>query len=393
MCGKLGTRPDRVNLRVLMRRAIPRLPLYATSGAVLLTAGCFHPTGIVHNAPPGDWTGPLGDARRTPYLTEHVPAEPVIAWEERFGRGYTDVPVVVGDLIFASSTAKSATVANAVTGKRIWERRLNGAVVGALLRKDERVYAVTQSREGRVEALTVERGAHAWNVKLNAPAAAGGVLVDSVIYAGNIRGEFFALSIADGHRIWRIRLPAPPATAPVPYGSDLVVVTNNDSLVLVDRATGRTSPGMKLPGSVSAPVSLHGDRLLIATQPGLVQAIHLPDLRVEWSVPVGASVLAAPGVDTSGDIYVLTRDADVWRITAQGAPARIAQLGGAATESFTLTADGMLIGKLDGSVYFLKRDGSTLWERNFAHSVRAPIAVNKGVIYVPLGDGRRVMLR
>jgi outer membrane protein assembly factor BamB len=380
-------RANRVNL------GGARIFLYATLALLLVTPACFLPTGRVWNVPPGEWTGALGGAARTPYLDEHVPADPSIVWERRFGRGYTDIPSIDDSLIIASNTAKSVTIANAVTGKRIWERRLHGAVVGALLRKNDRIYAVTQSRDGRVEALTVTRGAHAWNAKLNAPAAGGAVLVDSVIYAGNLRGELFALSAADGHRMWRVRLTDPLATSPVAWRNDLIVITNADSMLRIDRATGSVSAGIKLAGSSSADVALHGDVVLVTTHPGVVQAVHLPDLRIDWSAPLGSPILAAPALDGNGDAYVLTRAADVWRISATGAATRIAQLGGAATESLTLTADGLLVGRLDGSVLFLHRDGTTVWQRSFTHSVRAPVAVSNGAAYVPLGDGRMVMLK
>jgi outer membrane protein assembly factor BamB len=385
MQGKLDRRTGSVNFRNGL--------LYATLISALFTTGCLHPARRVTNISATEWTGTLGGVQRTPFLLERVPPEPSIQWEARFGRGYTDVPFVSNQLLIGASSAKTITVANPANGSRFWERRVNGIITGALLRLNERLYVATQSRDGRVEAFRLEQGRHAWTFKMHSPATGGPVIVDSTLFVGSERGEFFALNIDHGEQLWRVRIPAPLAAAPVPWGGDLFVVTARDSLLRVDRTNGTVSPGILLSGSSSAPIALAGDRLLIPVQPGTIQAVHAPDMRVEWTAHVGAPVLAAPALDANGDIYVLTRTADVWRISAAGAAQRVARLGGAASGSLTLTADGIIVGRLDGSIIMIQRDGTVLWQRNFTHSVRTPVAVRNGSIYVPLGDGHLVMLR
>ncbi len=367
--------------------------LAALLAASVMQSACFNPARPVAKVGSGIWPETLGAASRTPYLTERVPSNPTIQWEGRFGRGYTDVPAVDAQLLIASSSAKTVTVVDATKGSRYWERRFNGPIAGALLRLDDRLYGATQSRDGRVESVSVARGRHAWTFKMHSPAVGGALLRDSVIYAGSERGDMFALHIDGGTQLWKIRLPSPIATPPVAWGSDLVLITTRDSMLRVDRATGRMQPGVHLPGSSSAPVALDGDRMLVPLHPGVLHAIALPGMTTQWSVVVGAPILAAPAIDTNGDAYVLTRTADVWRIEPSGAARRIAALGGAATSSLTLTADGLLVGTLDGVVHMMQRDGTILWQRTFPRSVRSPVAVHGGAIYVPLGDGRLVMLR
>ena len=359
----------------------------------LACAGCLKPARSITRIDAFEWSGTLRDAARTPYLDQAVPADPEIQWEERFGRGYTDVPAVQGDLLVASSTAKTMTVALAQSGRKYWERRTNGPVIGGVIRLDDRVYIATQSRDGRVEAFTLARGRHVWTFRMSSPAAAGAVLRDSVLYVGSQRADLYAIHIDGARQLWRTRLPSPVAAPVVAHGVDLYVMTAADSLIVVERATGRIKPGVRLAGSASAPFALQDDRIVIPVHPGAIQAVRLPGLSVEWTTHLGAPILAAPALDRDGSVYALTRVGDVWRIDTAGNRQRIAQLGDAATGSLTLTADGILAGKLDGTLVMLRRDGTEVWRRKFEHSLQSPVAVSGGSIYVPLADGHMVMMR
>ena len=348
---------------------------------------------MVTNIQPAVWSGTLRDQLRTPYATEAVPLNPTQRWEERYGRGYTDVPVVEGNLLIATSTAKTISVMNAESGARFWERRTNGPVVGGPNRLNERIYLATQSGDGRVEAFSLARGRRAWKFEMGSPAVGGALLADSILYTGSERGELFALHIGDGRLEWRTRLPAGIAAAPLLVGGSLVVITATDSVLRVDRSTGHAAAAVKLTGSVSAPVAVRDGRLYVALQPDELVALDAQTLATAWRVPLHAPILAAPAPDADGSVFVLTRAADVWRVDANGSASRIAQLGGAAAGSLTLTRDGLLVGKLDGTLVFMKRDGSEVWRRQFRRGLRTPVAVHNGRIYVPMSDGRMVMMQ
>ncbi|HEX6694970.1 MAG TPA: PQQ-binding-like beta-propeller repeat protein [Longimicrobiales bacterium] len=360
---------------------------------VLSTAGCLRPPHAVTRIDSFVWSGTLRDATRTPYIAERTASDPAIQWEQRIGRGYTDVPAVQGELLLATSTAKTMTVVNAETGRRYWEHRTNGPVIGGLTRLDDRVYAATQSRDGRVEAFTLARGRHLWTFRMHSPATAGALLLDSVLYVGSQRGDLFALHIDGPKQLWLTRLPSALAAPVVSFGGDLYALTARDSLLAVDRESGRMRGGVKMAGSASAPFALQGDRLIVPVHPGLVQAVRLPDMRIEWTAQLDAPILAAPALDSDGTFFLLSRIGDVWHVDAGGGATRIARLGNAATGSLTLTADGILAGMLDGTLIMLRRDGTEIWRRKFDHSLQTPVAVKDGAIYVPLADGHMVMLR
>ncbi|MGH7466050.1 MAG: PQQ-binding-like beta-propeller repeat protein, partial [Longimicrobiales bacterium] len=109
-----------------------------------------------------------------------------------------------------------------------------------------------------------------------------------------------------------------------------------------------------------------------------------------WRHTLDAPVLAAP-VATDDGVFALTRDAVLFRLGA-GSARRIVALDGAATESLTITADGALVGTLDGRIVFVRRDGTLVWEERLDGSVRAPAVVHESEVYVGTLNGRLVKL-
>jgi hypothetical protein len=100
-----------------------------------------------------------------------------------------------------------------------------------------------------------------------------------------------------------------------------------------------------------------------------------------------------PVLDRDGTAYVLTEAASVYRIAPDREAERVAALGGAARASLALASNGLLVGRLDGALFFIRRDGTVVWREDFDDSIDAPVAVYRGAVYVPLLRGELVMLR
>jgi hypothetical protein len=58
----------------------------------------------------------------------------------------------------------------------------------------------------------------------------------------------------------------------------------------------------------------------------------------------------------------------------------------------TLTADGLLVGLLDGRLQLIRRDGSIVWQEKLPGSLRAPPAVRGSNIYAATLNGRLIKL-
>jgi outer membrane protein assembly factor BamB len=94
---------------------------------------------------------------------------------------------------------------------------------------------------------------------------------------------------------------------------------------------------------------------------------------------------------TDDGVFALTREGELY-LLGPNRVRRIVALDRAATESLSITADGALIGTLDGRIVFVRHDGSIAWEEQLDGSVRAPAVVHESNVYVGTLNGRLVKL-
>jgi outer membrane protein assembly factor BamB len=360
------------------------------AGVTLAASACIRPGRTIAN--PGDavWATRSGDPAHHPFIGEHVPADVHVGWEAGVGRGVPFAPIVQHDVIITVVSGGGIQTHSAVDGSRYWGRRFRGSIAGQPVRVNDRVFFATSHRSGTAYALDLSRGRRLWSRDLNGRAAADAVYADETVYVSTDRGEVYALHAASGAVRWRTRIYATAAQPPVVIGDELVIATTRDSLVRVVRQTGAVRAKLPLPATPSAPLAVAGDTLVIALVPGVLVAFAGIGEREIWRHELGAPILAAPVLTDSG-VYALTRDAIVYRVQHDGVQ-RVAELGGTATESLTVTADGVIVGRLDGSVVFLRRDGTMVWEESVQGSVRAPVAVRDSSVFVATLAGRLVKL-
>jgi outer membrane protein assembly factor BamB len=356
---------------------------------VLAAGACIAPGRRIPAAPSGDWTVRLGDARHAPYVDERVPTRVRVEWDEGMGRGLPAAPVLQDALIISVISGGGVVTASADDGTRYWGRRFNGSVAGQVLRVDTRVLFVTQHRNSTAYALDLLSGRRLWSRRLNARAVAEPAWADGYMYVVTDRGELVAIDSGTGEIAWRACAGTQPLQPPVLAGDEILIAAR-DTIVRLARSDGATRGRHAIAGAPTAPLALHGDTLTIAMQGGVVATYAERGARELWRHQLGVTVLAAPVV-TSAGVYVLTRDADLYRLTRYRTQ-RIAELDGAATESLTITADGALIGRLDGRIAFVGFDGTQHWEERLSGSIRAPAAVRNASVYVGTLSGRMVKL-
>jgi outer membrane protein assembly factor BamB len=351
----------------------------------LAGAACAAPR-TIRQLEPGQWTAQLGDVRNTTSLREQVPAAVDIAWQTGIGRGVSAMPIVQGDLIIAPISGGGIATASASTGDRFWTRRFRGAVAGSPLRVDDRVYFATFYRGGTIYSLDLHRGRRIWSRNIDGRTSGGIAFADGVLFVPTDRGEVFALDATNGSVIWRIRYNAVAAQAPIVLDDELVMATEGDSLLRIARGDGAVRARLPLPGMVTAPIVATGDTLILAMSQGVIAAFAERGARELWRHELGAPVLAAP-VPTADGIYVLTRTADLFRLNG-GSAVRLAELGGAATQSLAVSANGVLVGRLDGTLVFVDRNGRTVWQQQLNGSIRAPALVYGSAVYAVTLAGR-----
>lgn len=387
---KLEAAQGRVNF---VWRGVPGLLISLSAVAALLLAGCR--TGGSPAPVDGlsrDWPTLLGDHARVAAAHESPPEHVADAWRTDVGRGLTSPLLVDGPILLAATGNERVAAISTQTGEAYWERRIQGAITGGLVRQGGTLFVPTDEEEGLVSALDVRTGKTRWEEVVGSSSVAP-LVIDDVLYIATDRGGLFALDADSGERIWQTRLAGRAAGTPVAYGNTLLLTTTADSLFRFDRQTGEITGRAPLPAGASAPPALRDNRFFLPLLSGELLVADAADLGILGRHNLGEPVLAAPLATADGSVYLLTRTGVVWRLPPnQGEPEQLASLGSATGASLTLANDKLLVGMLDGTLFLLRADGSVVWKKRLGQSIVAPVSVNDGAIYVPLRAGTVVKL-
>ena len=374
------------------RRAPVAPALLALAAAALLLPGCSRtarPVPIPSDLDP--WTTTLESPRRDAWLDAEAPEHPVRAWTIELGDGVLGPLAIASDLLFATTVDRRLIVLAASTGSFFWERRLAGAAPAGAVFDRTTVYVASQDRDGEAEAYELARGFLVWRRELHPPIGAP-LLHDRVTYWGTETGDLHALAAADGRPLWRADLWGGVVATPVLAGEDLLVVTNADTLYRIESRTGRVTARMGLPATPSATPAFDGRLLHLPMHDTTHVIVDVDAWSIAHVAPLDAPVRATPVLDADGTAWLLSEHATVWRVDANGVATQVVALGGAARASLTLAANGILVGRLDGALFMLRRDGEIVWDEYFDDSIEAPVAVYRGAVYVPMLRGDLVML-
>lgn len=358
----------------------------------LLLVGCSRsarPVPVPQDLAP--WPTVLESARRDAGLDASAPERPVRAWSVGLGRGVMGPLAIRSDLLVATSVDRHLVVLDASSGSYFWERRVRGAAPAGAVFDRASVYIAGQDREGAAEAYELARGFLVWRRDMPPPIGAP-LLHEGVTYWGTEDGRVYALAAADGREQWLARLHGGVVATPVADGSHLLVATNADTLYRIDMRNGDISHRLPLPATVSATPAFDGRMLHLPMHDTTHLVVDAADWRVVRVERLDAVVRAAPVLDRDGSALLLTDHATVWRIAEGMALERVVALAGAARGSLALAANGILVGRLDGALFLLRRDGAVVWREDFDDSIEAPVAVYRGAVYVPLLRGGLVKL-
>ena len=375
------------------RQTTRRLSLMAAAGLLAMTAACSRtarPVPVPDALAP--WATTLETSRRDAWLRESAPERPEEAWTVELGRGVVSPLAIEADLLFATTVDRRLIVIAASTGSIFWERRLAGAATAGAVFDRNSVFVGGQDRDGAAEAYELARGFLVWRKEIQPPLAAP-LLHEGVTYWGTETGHLYALAASDGAQHWRVDLAGGIVGSPIVEGGDLLVVTNADTLYRVEMRTGRTTARLPLPSTPTATPAYDGTRLHLPMHDTTHVVVDVASWRVASVDRLDSPSRAIPVLDADGTAYLLSENASVYRVRVAGGLDRIATLDGAARASLSLAANGLLVGRLDGALFLLRRDGTTVWRQDFDDSIEAPVAVYRGAVYVPMLRGDLTMLR
>lgn len=366
-------------------------PIVALLPLLLLLPACSRTARPV-DVPEGltAWPTVLETPRRDAWLDERAPRSVSRAWTIDLGRGVLGPLAIQSGLLFATTVDRRLIVLEAANGEFFWERRTAGAAPAGAIFDRSAVYVAGQDREGAAEAYELARGFVLWRRDIASPIGAP-LLHEGVTYWGTEAGHIHALNGSDGTQLWRADLPGGVTGSPVADREALLVTTSADTLYRIDRRSGRVTARLALPATPATTAAFDGRMLHLPMHDTTHVVVDVEEWRVVSAFDTRAPVRAAPLLARDGTAYLLNEAGAVLRVLPDRAEL-VADVGGAARASLALAANGILVGRLDGALFFLDFDGNVIWREDFDDSIEAPVAVYGGRVYVPMLRGDLTML-
>lgn len=354
----------------MLRRVLPRGAWSVAALAGLVNAACF-----ATRIPP-------------PAVPEQEGSLPLyLAWEGKIGSGFSGTMVVTDSVIYAGALDRRIYAIETATGRKLWNKRLHGALVGGVAHAGDTLFLGSDRPGGYIRAVRSLDGKKIWEERTDRISVPLLVTDDKVIAHTN-RGVLLALRTWDGSFEWQRQLGVALA-APVQGEDGNLVATTLDSVYRISLEDGRVVQKMSTPGSVTSNWAETGSYLVAGTTSGTVFKMDRRDLNIVWQVRVESEVLVSPVV--SGDtVFVITRPGNVYRIDPGAAPEAtlIAELEWPVTAPLSRYDRWVLLGGADGVIRALEVDGTEAWQLALWRPIAvAPIIMPDGFLaFGGIGD-------
>jgi hypothetical protein len=183
-------------------------------------------------------------------------------------------------------------------GSVVWT---SSAAIGMPVVSEGRVFGIG---DGRLQAISLDRGEPLWSVPLDGASTGPTLAADLVVVAA---GDYFhAYRTGDGAPLWRQSLGAPALGRPIDAGGLVIVTLHNNQVAAFDRQTGNPAWRAAL-DSPPSPAAAGHERLFFGTAAGIC-ALHVRSGDLAWcfrTAPVPAA--GAPLVD-GPLVYFALRD-------------------------------------------------------------------------------------
>jgi outer membrane protein assembly factor BamB len=343
-------------------------------------ASCRHQARPAPADPGVYWPTYLGNAARTPFLSERISDElPSVVWSTQLGSGIQGMPVVTDEVIIAASSDRYIHTLSRQDGSTFWRKRVDGLPVPPLV-IGEVIYTATTTKSG-LRSLRITDGDYVWKRKFPAVSVPLSMAGDTAYAATDDRYLFAVTSMEQP--LWSTRLSAAASAGPLVL-KDWVLYLSLDSLFLLERASGQREAAARSPEIIAGEAASDGERVYLATERGSLLAWRTPDLELLWQTSGFDCFLSGPVL--AGDVgYAVTRRGEVVRFDADtGAAQVIAQTGEVTLASPTVVQNGLLVGTLAGHLHFFSWNGEPIWDVQMEGSIEAPVFVHGGRMTVAL---------
>ena len=321
--------------RVFTLDADARVTAVGTNGAVLWSTDLTPPSDREGDASGGGLAAVEGRVFATTGFGEIVALDAAsgsVAWRQRLDAAVGGAPLVSGGTVYVAARDGSGWAVRAGDGKVLW--RTAGAPGGAGI-MGVSAPALSENRvvfpfsSGQLVSSDAATGATVWQgfvagkrlgraIASVADLTGDPVIADNIIYAGSSAGRLAAFDDRTGAPLWEARDgPLGPVAI---AGEAIWLVSDENQLVRLDRATGRTVWRVDLPFFTKDKIRrrrdifvhygpvLAGGRLWTASTDGYLRAFDPESGAVAYATPIPGGGAASSPVVAGGTLYVVSRN-------------------------------------------------------------------------------------
>ncbi|WP_433257684.1 PQQ-binding-like beta-propeller repeat protein [Streptosporangium sp. CA-135522] len=228
-------------------------------------------------------------------------------------------PVVVDDVVYATSGDGTVSALDAATGAMRWRFQTGGSLLFDHVVMDGTVFAANAS--GRLVALDAATGRMRWSRRINVVSdlvvAAGRLYVWTRNPAWAVNAEVVALNGASGKRLWTFR-PEGDILNPDPVLAGEVVHVGSDHgmVYALDAASGARKWRLRVGGGQDHTHLVRaGGVVYAASTDGKVHALEASSGKVRWSSGIDGFVDFRPVV-AGGAVYLGDKDGTTYALDA-----------------------------------------------------------------------------
>ncbi|HUU46298.1 MAG TPA: PQQ-binding-like beta-propeller repeat protein [Acidobacteriota bacterium] len=309
-----------------------------------------------------------------------------LIWQRKTGGEAAGEPTVRGGYLYFPGYDRRLEVFAAATGHRVFRRRYDGPVTGALPR-DTAFDFLTDQNEYRLFTYTYPPGEKRTDYRVARSQAPPRRLDDSLTLIAGLNGTLYCHA-DDGEIRWEVKTDGPLLTAPAVVDTTIFAASGR-SVVALDTRDGELRWSHQSSGAVTAAPAVD-DRVYVGTADSMIYALDRSNGGMDWFFVAGGGVFTTPAVGADR-IYVAANDGLIYALDkATGKMIWTYDTGAVANLSPTLAGDLLYVATRTGRLVALgAADGSVVYDHKLRSAAVTPPVVAEGYVFVA-DDNRRL---